>query len=419
MTMTPRSPGIKRAGRITREVLLSCGALLGVICIVLTVLAFTSGYSLIMFRTGSMAPTIPAGSLALVQTVDAADIEVGDVVTVDRPGQLPITHRVTSISPSTSDAARTLTMRGDANDVDDPLPYDVAEVRAVRGSVPHLAHVVSLLGEPWMLGILTLLATGVVTWAFWPRNVAGSSEGIPDHDDNDDEDASMQTAERAAPSVLSRVPAVAPALILAVATTAGLGVVGASAAPAAAASSVLSITSDRGTGHTHRLASGETLAWHLFVDATSAPEDGDLEILLQGAGEEDLGLSVRARSCDEPWVESACAGDERELRPDAILAADGSWSEIWTAPTPAGVHPQLELTANPSPTADGAERMTVTVRANAFGETVDQGIDGGPELATTGGSPFGLIAGPVAVILGIVIAAFARSRRKRSLRQEP
>ncbi len=45
-----------------------------------------------------MEPTIPTGSLAVVHEIPASEIAVGDIVTVDRPGQLPITHRVTSVA---------------------------------------------------------------------------------------------------------------------------------------------------------------------------------------------------------------------------------------------------------------------------------------------------------------------------------
>src|SRR5690606_24404634 len=89
----------RRVGGAIGEVILWIAAVGGLVCIVLVILAVTANITLIMFRTGSMAPTIPAGSVAVVQQVEAAEVAVGDVVTVDRPGELPITHRVTSVSP--------------------------------------------------------------------------------------------------------------------------------------------------------------------------------------------------------------------------------------------------------------------------------------------------------------------------------
>lgn len=154
---------------IVGEVLLWIAALLGVICIVLVILAYAANITLIMFRTGSMAPAIPAGSVALVQEVPASDISVGDVVTVDRPDELPVTHRVTSIESGPPTTERSLTLRGDANVDEDPFPYTVETVRIVRFAVPGLAPVIVAFGNPFVLGGITIAAALLVGWAFWPR----------------------------------------------------------------------------------------------------------------------------------------------------------------------------------------------------------------------------------------------------------
>jgi signal peptidase len=154
---------------VIADVLLWIAAAAGAVCILLVVLAMTSQISLIMFRTGSMSPTIPAGSVAVVQRVPAADLAVGDVVTVDREGELPVTHRVTSVEPGPSDDERVLTMRGDANAADDPFPYTVSSARVVLFAVPGIATVIVGMGNPVVLGLLTLAATALVVWAFWPR----------------------------------------------------------------------------------------------------------------------------------------------------------------------------------------------------------------------------------------------------------
>lgn len=156
-------------GRLLGDLLLWCAAIGGVVCIILVILAYTSNITLIMFRTGSMSPTIPAGAVAVVQRVPASDIAIGDVVTVDRDQQLPVTHRVTSIAPGETDAARVITMRGDANADDDPYPYAVESVRRVLFSVPGVATVIVGMGSPYVLGGITLAASFLVGWAFWPR----------------------------------------------------------------------------------------------------------------------------------------------------------------------------------------------------------------------------------------------------------
>lgn len=156
-------------GRFLADSALWIAAAAGVVCIALVVLAFAAQVTLILFRTGSMSPTIPAGSVAVVQRVPASQVDVGDVVTVDRPGELPITHRVTSVAGGVSDDERVITMRGDANASDDPFPYAVTSVRRVLFSVPGVASVIVALSDPLVLGGITVAATVLVVWAFWPR----------------------------------------------------------------------------------------------------------------------------------------------------------------------------------------------------------------------------------------------------------
>lgn len=154
------------------SVLLTALSVLGLGCIVLLVLGLTMNMSLIMFSTGSMAPAIPAGSVALVQEVPASDVAVGDVVTVERPDRLPVTHRVTEIVATDGERA-TFVMQGDANAAPDTEPYTADRVRIVHGHVPGIAHVVTTFQSPLVLGALTIAAALLVTWAFWPRRDEG------------------------------------------------------------------------------------------------------------------------------------------------------------------------------------------------------------------------------------------------------
>lgn len=169
-------PG-KRWARWAGSALLNAAALGGLLCIVLVILAWCFNISLIMFKTGSMSPTIPAGSVAVVRQVPAAEIKTGDIITVDRPGDLPVTHRVTGIEPGPTDAQRVITMRGDANPVDDPFPYTVETVRNTLWHVPGLAKMVVWFGNPWVLGGITVAAATLVTWSFWPRERSADSVG--------------------------------------------------------------------------------------------------------------------------------------------------------------------------------------------------------------------------------------------------
>ncbi|MGP0222424.1 signal peptidase I [Paenarthrobacter sp. NCHU4564] len=159
-----------------RECLLNLAAAGGAVCIVAVILALAFNITLILFKTGSMAPGIPAGSLALVREVPAADIRVGDVVTVDRPGKLPITHRVQTVEDATG-ASRTITMKGDANTAPDPAPYVVERVRVVLWSVPGLAYPLAAAANPVVLGATTVAVSGLVTWVLWPRSETPGRSG--------------------------------------------------------------------------------------------------------------------------------------------------------------------------------------------------------------------------------------------------
>ena len=167
--MTIDEPRTRRTpAGVIGDALLWVASIGGVICILLVIAAVFFNITLIMFKTGSMEPTIPTGSLAVVHKIAAAEIAVGDIVTVDRPGQLPVTHRVTSIEGAGD--TRTITLRGDANPTDDVEPYVVDTVRVVWTWIPGWAGVVVWFSNPLVLGALTLGATALVTWAFWPRD---------------------------------------------------------------------------------------------------------------------------------------------------------------------------------------------------------------------------------------------------------
>lgn len=174
----PAAQGTRVAG-ILGEIVLWIVAAAGLICIILVVLAITAHITLIMFRTGSMAPAIPAGSVAIVQQIPASQVRVGDVVTVDRPGRLPVTHRVRQVAPGTSSEQRRLTLRGDANAQDDIAPYPVTTVRIARFAIPGVAPVIVAFGNPFLLGGLTIAVAALVVWAFWPRG-AGTRRPNPD-----------------------------------------------------------------------------------------------------------------------------------------------------------------------------------------------------------------------------------------------
>ncbi|MBB0995844.1 signal peptidase I [Dietzia maris] len=142
----------------------------GVAAVGLVIAAVTMNISLIMFKTGSMSPTIPTGAVAVVKEISADEIQVGDVITVDREeGQLPVTHRVVEVYPQTPGEAL-VQMKGDANPNIDPGMYRVDTVRKVLWSVPELANVIVWFSNPLVLGGITGIAALGVLWTFWPKD---------------------------------------------------------------------------------------------------------------------------------------------------------------------------------------------------------------------------------------------------------
>ncbi|WP_166806399.1 signal peptidase I [Cryobacterium serini] len=162
---------MKSTNAITKDVILSLAGVLGLLSIVWFSLAHIFSLSIVVVLTGSMAPGLPTGSAIVVeQGVPAADLLVGDIVTVPRPGyELPVTHRVVSIDDIAGDVtARSLTLQGDANATVDRTPYSVQTVqRAVMG-LPTLGYVIRTLQSPLFTGAATLLIALAIVWAFWP-----------------------------------------------------------------------------------------------------------------------------------------------------------------------------------------------------------------------------------------------------------
>jgi signal peptidase len=156
---------------VARELGMGMLALAGLACLVWLILSNLFALSLVTFATGSMAPTIPTGSVAIVQEIPASELKVGDVATLERAGMgLPVTHRVTAVEPSTAGPDLTVvSMQGDANPIPDVFPYYVDSAKVVLWSVADGAVVIQVLTNPLVLGTLTLGIGSLVIWAFWPR----------------------------------------------------------------------------------------------------------------------------------------------------------------------------------------------------------------------------------------------------------
>lgn len=181
------SPDPRRTRRSVRELALNVGAVAGVLCILAAVASLAFGITPLIFRSGSMAPQIPTGSLALARSVPAGDLRVGDVVSVDDAAGTRITHRIAAVE--TSDDTAVLTLQGDANRVVDPAPYTVTQADRVLMSVPLLGYPAAWLTSKTAVFCGGLLAGALLMLAFGPHRRPESAGIRRDADCHPDTDA--------------------------------------------------------------------------------------------------------------------------------------------------------------------------------------------------------------------------------------
>lgn len=180
-----------------RDIALNVGAVAGLICVLAAVASFLFGIKPLIFRSGSMSPDIPTGALALSKTAPAADLKVGDVVSVENQQGTRITHRVHEIV-SSDGASAVLILKGDANQDADLTPYTVTETDRVFVSVPGLGYVVSWLSSPAAIFLGGALVGGVMVLAFGP----GSKRK-----DDDDSDTNADGSAPVSDDVVEAPPA--------------------------------------------------------------------------------------------------------------------------------------------------------------------------------------------------------------------
>ncbi|MDP3713090.1 MAG: signal peptidase I [Mycobacteriales bacterium] len=153
-------PARERAGGRWVDHLLTLGAVVGLLVTGLTVAATLTGLRPLVVRSGSMEPTISTGGMVLTRQVTAAEIGVGDVVAVERPDRTRVTHRVVAVVQRGATAE--LTLKGDANTDNDPLPVTVTTAGEVVYSAPWLGRVSAFLASAKGGFVLGLLVGAVV-----------------------------------------------------------------------------------------------------------------------------------------------------------------------------------------------------------------------------------------------------------------
>lgn len=392
-------------------VLLDVAAAAGAVCILLVILAYALDITLILFSTGSMAPTIPTGSVAVVHRIPAEDIRVGDVVTVDQEGNLPVTHRVVTVDPGPTPDQRVLVLKGDANVETDLSPYTVSTVRRVIFSIPRLAYLISWLHNRYVLVGVVVGVAGLITWAFWPHQGGDGPDGT----------------EKPKRKTVSHRQAGGAAALIATVTVALIGV----APPSQAASQeetsgdeYLTLTSMTDPAMS-KLRPGETAYWQVGI-AVHAPTSGTTIVTLDGTGDASLDLQLQVSSCSSRWDGQYCAETTAAVltapapihgEAHQLLTFDGN-SERWflikaTIPPGASFLPgsgvQLRVHAAGHGTdTEVSTEPTGTGEQSAAGAPIISGWPSGL-LATTGANlwlPLLLAVG--AVGLGLSLAGAAR-----------
>lgn len=98
-------------------------------------------HSIYIVRSNSMSPTFKTGSLLITKKVDGREIKIDDIITFRKKNDsLSTTHRVVAIIEE--DNVRKFVTRGDANNVDDPIPVAENEVLGkVTVYIPLLGYV--------------------------------------------------------------------------------------------------------------------------------------------------------------------------------------------------------------------------------------------------------------------------------------
>lgn len=126
----------------------------------------------LVIRTGSMAPQMPVGTVAIVRPQPAGSVGPGDVVAIRRSDGRRIMHRVVSARAAGGDTV-TLVVKGDRNRRADP-PVTVTKLERPVVVVPWLGKPIELADSPWVqywLGVLT--GAVVLAWLFERRRGRG------------------------------------------------------------------------------------------------------------------------------------------------------------------------------------------------------------------------------------------------------
>ena len=172
---------LRRVVHRVADLALTLGAAIGLLCLLVLLTGTFFGLRPVVVLSGSMSPSIPAGSLAVSRAVSATELHTGDVVTVTA-GDRHVTHRIVAVDHD--GASATLQLKGDANPRADEQSHVVRSAPRVVASAPHVGRVVALLSRPpgvfVFAGYAALLLTIVTSRSGAPgaRDASGGGEEL-------------------------------------------------------------------------------------------------------------------------------------------------------------------------------------------------------------------------------------------------
>lgn len=122
--------------------------------------------------TGSMKPTLPPGTLAVVKPVDATKLQAGDIITYQlKSGEAAVvTHRIVGVGTSLNNETFYRT-QGDANAAPDELLVRPVQVRGeVWYHLPYVGYASQTLSTDqrhWVTNIIVGALFLYAAWQFW------------------------------------------------------------------------------------------------------------------------------------------------------------------------------------------------------------------------------------------------------------
>ena len=162
---------LKRVG----DAFLTVAAVAGVLGLVLFLGIQTGNLQSLVVVSGSMIPTYEVGDGIVSRRVPARSLEVGDVVSVFTRDGVLVTHRIVQVEDGPGEA-RTLTLRGDNNPVDDPDPYVVEDALVPMVRIPGARDAVEVLRRPAVGIPIVVAACALVGFALMPSSKKRAAE---------------------------------------------------------------------------------------------------------------------------------------------------------------------------------------------------------------------------------------------------